>query len=250
MPPDFFHILSGRRRTALLGWPDNGPLFFMPRSGPFRLQGGTSRSNTKNMSQPDKIEFIAELVAPLAASLGLSVWGVEIGGAARPIARIYVDTLPGAESEPKESAEESGLSGVTVDQCAELSRLVGLALDVEDPFSGNWTLEVSSPGLERPFFAIDQLRAYAGRELDVVLSAPMDTWPGRKKFSGTLARVDDEEFVLDLPPAKRLADEPEQAVIAWHLVRRARLVHHFSEPQKPGKNREAHDSRGTSGGAA
>ena len=46
------------------------------------------------MSQPDRIEFITELVTPLAASLGLAVWGVELGGAARPIARIYVDVLP------------------------------------------------------------------------------------------------------------------------------------------------------------
>ena len=202
------------------------------------------------MSQPDKIKFITELVAPLAASLGLCVWGVEIGGAARPVARIYVDTLPGTETATEEHDGTDGSAGVTVDQCAELSRLAGLALDVEDPFSGNWTLEISSPGLERPFFAIDQLPAYIGRELDVVLGAPMDTWPGRKKFSGILTRVDNETFVLDVPPTGRLAHEPEQAVIAWQQVRKARLVHHFSEPQKPGKSKESHDSRNTSGGAA
>ncbi len=202
------------------------------------------------MTQPDKIKFITELVAPLAASLGLCVWGVEIGGAARPVARIYVDTLPDTDAATKENDGTDGPAGVTVDQCAELSRLAGLALDVEDPFSGNWTLEISSPGLERPFFALDQLPAYIGRELDVVLGAPMDTWPGRKKFSGILTRVDDETFVLDVPPAGRLAHEPEQAVIAWQQVRKARLVHHFSEPQKPGKSKESHDSRNTSGGAA
>ena len=202
------------------------------------------------MSQPDKIKFITELVAPLAASLGLCVWGVEIGGAARPVARIYVDTLPDTDPASKENDETTGPAGVTVDQCAELSRLAGLALDVEDPFSGNWTLEISSPGLERPFFAIDQLHAYIGRELDVVLGAPLDTWPSRKKFSGILARVDNDTFVLDVPPAGRLAHEPEQAIIPWQQVRKARLIHHFSEPQKPGKSKETHDSRNTSGGAA
>ena len=87
------------------------------------------------MSQPDRIEFITELVTPLAASLGLAVWGVELGGAARPIARIYVDVLPGAEPAPSEKASDDDLlpQGVTIDQCAELSRLAGLALDVEDP---------------------------------------------------------------------------------------------------------------------
>lgn len=101
------------------------------------------------MSQPDRIEFITELVTPLAASLGLAVWGVELGGAARPIARIYVDVLPGAEPAPSEKASYDNLlpQGVTIDQCAELSRLAGLALDVEDPFATNWTLEISSPGL-------------------------------------------------------------------------------------------------------
>ncbi|MFR0874479.1 MAG: ribosome maturation factor RimP [Bilophila wadsworthia] len=131
------------------------------------------------MSQPDRIEFITELVTPLAASLGLAVWGVELGGAARPIARIYVDVLPGAEPAPSEKASDDDLlpQGVTIDQCAELSRLAGLALDVEDPFATNWTLEISSPGLQRPFFKIDQLRNYVGRELEV------DAWhrliPGR-----------------------------------------------------------------------
>ena len=79
------------------------------------------------MSQPDRIEFITELVTPLAASLGLAVWGVELGGAARPIARIYVDVLPGAEPAPSEKASDDDLlpQGVTIDQCAELSRLAG-----------------------------------------------------------------------------------------------------------------------------
>lgn len=209
------------------------------------------------MSQSfDKVEFFSKLIAPLAASLGLSVWGVEFGGAARPIARIYVDTLPGTAVEPAEGeldelAEGEMLHGVTIDQCAELSRLAGLALDVEDPFSGNWILEVSSPGLQRPFFRIDQLNDYIGRELDVVLSAPMAEWPGRKKFLGTLASVDDEEFVLTLAPERRLENEPEEARIAWHMVRRANLVHHFPEPgKKPGKTKETRDSRATSGGAA
>ena len=186
------------------------------------------------MSQPDRIEFITELVTPLAASLGLAVWGVELGGAARPIARFYVDVLPGAEPAPSEKASDDDLlpQGVTIDQCAELSRLAGLALDVEDPFATNWTLEISSPGLQRPFFKIDQLRNYVGRELEVVLAAPLDTWPGRKKFSGVLAAVADEEFTLSLPDTSRKAEEPEEVTIAWPFVRKATLVHHFPEPGK------------------
>ena len=205
------------------------------------------------MSQPDRIEFITELVTPLAASLGLAVWGVELGGAARPIARIYVDVLPGAEPAPSEKASNDDLlpQGVTIAQCAELSRLAGLALDVEDPFATNWTLEISSPGLQRPFFKIDQLRNYVGRELEVVLAAPLDTWPGRKKFSGVLAAVADEEFTLSLPDTSRKAEEPEEVTIAWPFVRKATLVHHFPEPgKKLGGKKDSKDSKGTRGGAA
>lgn len=203
------------------------------------------------MSQSDRAEFITEVVTPLAASLGLAVWGVEIGGAARPLARIYVDTLPGTEAVPAADEDELLPQGVTIDQCAELSRLAGLALDVEDPFSTNWTLEISSPGLQRPFFKIDQLRDYVGREVDVVLSAPLDAWPGRKKFSGVLKTVADEEFTLALPAATRKAEDPKDVTIAWPFVRKATLIHHFPEPgKKPGGKKDSKDSRGTRGGAA
>lgn len=208
------------------------------------------------MSQPDRIEFITELVTPLAASLGLAVWGVELGGAARPIARIFVDVLPGSEVTPAEKADDAENAellpkGVTIDQCAELSRLAGLALDVEDPFATNWTLEISSPGLQRPFFKIDQLRDYAGRELEVVLFGPLDEWPGRKKFSGTLAAVADEEFTIALPATSRKEDDPEEVTIAWPFVRRATLIHHFPEPgKKLGGKKDPKDSKGTRGGTA
>ena len=227
--------------------------FFLCRAPFENSRHGALRSTTRRMSQPDRIEFITELVTPLAASLGLAVWGVEIGGAARPIARIYVDALPGAEPAPSETSETDELlpQGVTIDQCAELSRLAGLALDVEDPFASNWTLEISSPGLQRPFFQIDQLKGYVGRELDVVLAAPLDTWPGRKKFSGILTAVADEEFTLALPAATRKAEDPEDVTVAWPFVRKATLIHHFPEPgKKLGGKKDSKDSRGTRGGAA
>ncbi len=227
--------------------------FFLCRAPFENSRHGALRSTTRRMSQPDRIEFITELVTPLAASLGLTVWGIEIGGAARPIARIYVDVLPGAEPAPSEASDTDELlpQGVTIDQCAELSRLAGLALDVEDPFASNWTLEISSPGLQRPFFKIDQLKAYVGRELDVVLAAPLDTWPGRKKFSGVLTAVADEEFTLALPAATRKAEEPEEVTVAWPFMRKATLIHHFPEPgKKLGGKKDSKDSRGTRGGAA
>lgn len=193
------------------------------------------------MSQPDKMAVISEMVAPLAASLGLVVWGIEIVGTGRPVARIYVDISPAAQDE--------NTGGVTVDQCAELSRLAGLALDVEDPFPDNWTLEVSSPGLERPFFSLEQLHKYIGQEIELSLVTALADWPGRKHFSGFLASVEDADFVLNLPLSQRLATQPDHVSIPWEQVRRANLVHHFNQPQKPGKNKESIESN-ASGGVA
>ncbi len=104
------------------------------------------------MSQPDRIEFITELVTPLAASLGLAVWGVELGGAARPIARIYVDVLPGAEPAPSERPPTTICSrraspSISARNCRG-SRVSPST--VEDPFATNWTLEISSPGSSAP----------------------------------------------------------------------------------------------------
>lgn len=188
------------------------------------------------MHSSDRIEAVTRLSAPLAASLGLELWGVEILGASRPLVRVYVDAPnppapPDNEAEAEYTREET--AGVTIDQCAELSRLLGLSLDVEDMFTSGWTLEVSSPGLERPFFRLDQLRAYPGREIEVTLAAPLEGWPGRKKFHGVLSRITDSVFTLDLPlapAARRTADEPASADIPWSAVRKAVLVHTFPEP--------------------
>ncbi len=202
------------------------------------------------MNQADTIRYITELVTPLAVSLNLSIWGIEIAGSGRPIARVYVDVLSHTESKTEETADREEPYGVTVDQCAELSRLVGLALDVEGPFVGSWTLEISSPGLERPFFTLDQLRNYVGCDVDAALRAPLPTWPGRKNFSGALVRVGEDDFTLNLPPANRLIDDPEQATLPWSIVHKVHLVHHFTEPLKPGKSINIHDSKGTRGGSA
>ncbi len=206
------------------------------------------------MQLPDRIESVARLSAPLAASLGLELWGVEILGASRPLVRVYVDApnLPEQRDESAENGREDAgpeTPGVTIEQCAELSRLLGLSLDVEDMFASGWTLEVSSPGLERPFFRLEQLRAYLGREVEVVLSAPLAAWPGRKKFHGVLSRTTDNAFTLDLPlapVARRAADEPASADIPWSAVRKAVLVHIFPEPgAKKGGNTKRHGTSGS-----
>lgn len=125
------------------------------------------------MSQSPLADALAELAAPLAASLGLELWGIELGFGGRSLVRVYVEVE----------------NGVSIDQCAELSRLLGLTLDVEDVIPGAYVLEVSSPGLERTFFTAGQLARTVGQRVEITLHQPFPSWPGRRKFRGLLQKA-------------------------------------------------------------
>ena len=123
---------------------------------------------------------VTALALPLVEAAGLELWGIELLGEGRPILRVYVEAA----------------GGVTIEQCAVLSRQLGLALDVEDVILSAYTLEVSSPGLNRPFFSPEQLTAHVGGMLEVVLHEPLPEFPRRKKFYGRLEEVSGDVFAL------------------------------------------------------
>lgn len=131
-----------------------------------------------------------------------------------------------AQQKNQEEAEEnlSEESGVNIDDCAEISRLVGLSLEVEDIFADAWILEVSSPGLERTFFEISQLRPYIGHPLDITLETAHEDFENRRKFTGTLKSVQANAFTLTL-------DSPNgtECIIDWENVKKAHLIHVFPE---------------------
>ncbi len=196
----------------------------------------------------DRLASLYALAEPLAASLGLILWGIELTGSGRPVVRIFVDAQQDTPVEAKSvSPEQDDISiefqadGVSVDQCARLSRLLGLSMDVEAPFASAWTLEISSPGLERVFFRPEQLSAYVGDELEVALYQAHPDWPtveglsGRKKFRGVLRQTEAEAFVLTIAEKLRTADEPETLRFEWDSVRRVQRVHTFPEPGLPKK---------------
>ena len=150
------------------------------------------------MTQESLHTRLLELIVPIASSLGLTLWGIEIPASFKGgVLRIYVDSE----------------QGVTIDDCAELSRHVNVLLDVEDPVPGPYTLEVSSPGLERPFFSFDQLEPYVGRVILVKLTAPLQN---SKKWKGRLLRLEDEELILQT--------DNQEVHIPWNQVHKARLV--------------------------
>jgi ribosome maturation factor RimP len=165
------------------------------------------------------------LVLPLVESLGLTLWGMEYAVAGRrSVLRIFIDapSAPGSET----SASDPG-QGVEVKQCATVSRHISLALEVEELIPGSYTLEVSSPGVERLFFEPGQLPPYEGRELKLTLERPLPgPFPDRSRFTGILLHAGDQEFVLSV--------EGHELSVPWDNVKKARLVHRFPDTtEKP-----------------
>ncbi|MEQ8814876.1 MAG: ribosome maturation factor RimP [Thalassobaculum sp.] len=144
---------------------------------------------------------LAAIVAPTIESMGFELVRVMLTGGRRPTLQIMAERADG--------------SGMSVEDCAEISRTISAVLDVEDPIAGEYTLEVSSPGIDRPLTRLKDFRRYAGFEARVDLSAPID---GRKRFSGRLIGVDDADRVLmEIEPGVREA-------LPFEGIARAKLV--------------------------
>lgn len=116
---------------------------------------------------------LEELVAPLVADLGYEFVGLEYqSNPKHRLLRIYIDRDDG---------------GVNLDDCERVSREVSALLDVEDPINGQYSLEVSSPGIDRPLFTPEQFASFRGEQAKVQLHAPEN---GRRKLRGVIVRVE------------------------------------------------------------
>jgi ribosome maturation factor RimP len=132
-----------------------------------------------------RIKAIAERVA---ASRGLNVWDIQSRREAiGHVVRVFIDR-PG----PAATAEES----VSIEDCEHVNREISTILDVEDPLPFAYTLEVSSPGLDRPLRSSDDYVRFAGRLAKVVVSEAVDN---QKAFAGRLQGVDQENVLLEAP---------------------------------------------------
>jgi ribosome maturation factor RimP len=126
----------------------------------------------------DKLQ---SLLAPLVEDLGYEFVGIEYqSNPKNRLIRLYIDR-------PED--------GVGIEDCERVSREVSALLDVEDPVSGQYTLEVSSPGIERPLFTGAQFARFVGEMAKVMMTAPID---GRRKFKGVIVGADDEQVVLEI----------------------------------------------------
>jgi ribosome maturation factor RimP len=142
--------------------------------------------------EPDVVERVRNLAARVAGSYGLDIFDVqfrrEAGGM---VLRVRVDR-PG----PSATAEDS----VSVDDCARVSRDLSATLDVEDFVTVAYTLEVSSPGLDRPLRHADDYRRFAGRRAKLVMRQAID---GQTFFKGMLGGVDDHDVLIDGDDGRR-----------------------------------------------
>jgi ribosome maturation factor RimP len=120
---------------------------------------------------------------PLANSMGLKIVELDLPVGQNGVFRIYLDTVDPATK-------------ITIEQCGKFSPVVSDLLDVEDLFPFRYYLEVSSPGLDRPYRRWEDLHNAIGKTLKIKLS---ETVEGRKRVTGTLISVSDEkeEFVVD-----------------------------------------------------
>ena len=136
-----------------------------------------------------KEKQIADMLRATVTALGFELWGVEYLAQGRhSVVRIYIDS-PG------------GIGGITVDDCAAVSEQVGSVLDVEDPIAGEYTLEVSSPGLDRPLFTLEQYAGCAGEKVEVRLR---NAFEGRRNYKGVLRGVEGEDVVIQVDDRKYL----------------------------------------------
>lgn len=123
------------------------------------------------------IATIQKLIEPTIEAMNLALWGCDLHQAGKyTVLCVYVDGKDGA--------------GVTLDACAKVSREISAILDVEDPISGRYQLEVSSPGIERPLYTLAQFSKYIGQDVKVKLHVAQQ---GRRQFVGRIEKIDNEQ---------------------------------------------------------
>jgi ribosome maturation factor RimP len=148
-----------------------------------------------------KADTVATLIEPTLQSMGYALVRVAIvGGAGRPTLQVMAERADGAE--------------MSVDHCADISEAISAVLDVEDPIAGAYTLEVSSPGIDRPLVKKADYDRFAGFEARVETSEPVG---GRKRFRGRVLGTGEDSVRLKL-------DSGEDVELPLARISKAKLV--------------------------
>lgn len=123
---------------------------------------------------------LEDIISPVVGALGFELWGIEFSAHKKNVLlRIYIDKQ----------------EGITVDDCALVSRQVSSVMDVEDPITSKYILEVSSPGLDRKLFKPKHFATYAGYQVQLRLFV---AYEGQRNFTGLLKGLEDDEVIVQI----------------------------------------------------
>ena len=146
---------------------------------------------------------LTDMLRPAVEEVGKDLLGIEfISAGQHSILRLFIDHE----------------NGIDVDDCAEVSRQVGALLDVEDPISTEYSLEVSSPGVDRPLFTLAHYQEVMGETINIKLSLPLN---GRRKFKGKLESIENDTLVV-------LVDGEDFELVISNIDK-GNLVHNFEK---------------------
>ncbi|MBK5144277.1 ribosome maturation factor RimP [Budviciaceae bacterium BWR-B9] len=143
---------------------------------------------------------LTELISAPVEALGFELVGIEFIRGRQSTLRIYIDSE----------------NGINVDDCADVSHQVSAVLDVEDPITTAYNLEVSSPGLERPLFTAAHYERFVGEDVSLTLRMGVQN---RRRWAGKIKSVEGEMITLDV--------EGKDEVFALSNIQKANLVPHF-----------------------
>ena len=152
----------------------------------------------------DKIaDKVFSLINPIVINMGYELLGIEyVGSGKHSVLRLYIDCA----------------EGVGVNDCETVSRQVSSIMDVEEPISGQYNLEVSSPGIERPLFVIAHYQRFLGHDVFLRTYRPID---GRRNFTGCIGSVGEASNTIEL------VTELGPVTLDIDLIEKANLVAHF-----------------------
>ncbi len=144
------------------------------------------------------MQDLTDLFEPVVESMGYELVGIEFHGSEHHgVLRVYIDQE----------------QGITVDDCADVSRQISALLDVEDPISQAYDLEVSSPGINRPLFKLEDYERFNGSKAKIKLAVALD---GRKNFSGILQGTDNQTVRINV--------DNETFELPFHDIAKAHLI--------------------------
>lgn len=145
-----------------------------------------------------KAAELESIIEPVVRGMGFELVRVAYGGGQRPVLQVMAERPDGSMS---------------IDDCAKLSQELSVILDIENPLPGEYVLEVSSPGIDRPLTRLKDFERFAGYDAKVELRAPI---AGRRRWRGVLGGVEKGRIVLD--------EEGEKHIFDFAEIRRAKLI--------------------------